>query len=54
MLKTDTGKNLPVEEMPAYEEFTDRVKIRRELDTWVKNIQRITSPNGDYLAASHG
>ncbi len=32
---------LPVEEMPAYEEFTDRVEILRELDAWVKNIQRM-------------
>jgi len=37
-------KILPVEEMLAYEEFTDRVEIMRELDAWVKNIQRMVSP----------
>ncbi len=36
-------KILPVEEMVAYGEFTDRVEILRELDTWVKDIQRIAS-----------
>ncbi|MCP4397050.1 MAG: hypothetical protein GY801_07090, partial [bacterium] len=34
---------LPVEEMVAYEEFTGRVEILRELDLWVKNIQRMGS-----------
>ncbi|MCP4401482.1 MAG: hypothetical protein GY801_29820 [bacterium] len=34
---------LPIEEMVAYEEFTGRVKILRELDRWVKNIQRMAS-----------
>ncbi|MDM8551602.1 hypothetical protein QUF72_16060 [Desulfobacterales bacterium HSG2] len=38
-------KILPVEEMVAYEEFTDRVEILRELDTWVKNIQRMAAPS---------
>ncbi|MCP4349606.1 MAG: hypothetical protein GY795_29345, partial [Desulfobacterales bacterium] len=38
-------KILPVEEMVAYEEFTDRVEILRELDAWVKNIQRMASPS---------
>ena len=36
---------LPVEEMLAYEEFTDRVEILRELTDWVKNIQRMTAPS---------
>jgi predicted transcriptional regulator len=36
---------LPVEEMLAYEEFTDRVEILRELTEWVKNIQRMASPS---------
>ncbi|MCP4106144.1 MAG: hypothetical protein GY749_11490 [Desulfobacteraceae bacterium] len=36
-------KILPVEEMVAYEEFTDRVEILRELDAWVKNIQKMAS-----------
>lgn len=36
-------KILPVEEMVAYQEFTDRVEILRELDEWVKNIQRMAS-----------
>ncbi|MCP4352970.1 MAG: hypothetical protein GY795_46560, partial [Desulfobacterales bacterium] len=36
-------KILPVEEMLAYEEFTGRVEILRELDEWVKNIQRMIS-----------
>jgi hypothetical protein len=36
-------KILPVEEMVAYNEFTDRVEILRELDAWVKNIQRMAS-----------
>ncbi|MCP4350813.1 MAG: hypothetical protein GY795_35555 [Desulfobacterales bacterium] len=39
------GKILPVEEMVAYEEFTDRVEILRELEEWVKNIQRMASPS---------
>ncbi len=38
-------KILPVEEMVAYEEFTDRVEILRELDSWVKNIQRMAAPS---------
>ncbi|MDM8521270.1 hypothetical protein QUF64_14590 [Anaerolineales bacterium HSG6] len=36
-------RHLPIEEMVAYEEFTDRVEILRELDLWVKNIQRMAS-----------
>ena len=36
---------LPVEEMIAYEEFTDRVEILRELDAWVKRIQIMGSPS---------
>ena len=36
---------LPVEEMIAYEEFTDRVEILRELEQWVKNIQRMAAPS---------
>ncbi|MCP4109989.1 MAG: hypothetical protein GY749_31450 [Desulfobacteraceae bacterium] len=39
------GKILPVEEMVAYEEFTDRVEILRELEEWVKNIRRMASPS---------
>ena len=38
-------KILPVEEMLAYEEFTDRVEILRELDNWVKRIQIMGSPS---------
>jgi hypothetical protein len=38
-------KILPVEEMVAWEEFTDRVEILRELDLWVKNIQRMAAPS---------
>ncbi|MDM8521315.1 hypothetical protein QUF64_14815 [Anaerolineales bacterium HSG6] len=38
-----TERQLPIEEMVAYEEFTDRVEILRELDLWVKNIQRMAS-----------
>ncbi|ETR66705.1 MAG: hypothetical protein OMM_12449 [Candidatus Magnetoglobus multicellularis str. Araruama] len=38
-------KILPVEEMVDYEEFTDRVEILRELDNWIKNIQKMTSPS---------
>jgi len=38
-------KILPIEEMLAYEEFTDRVELLRELDLWVKNIQRMASPS---------
>jgi len=38
-------KILPVEEMLAYEEFTDRVELLRELDLWIKNIQRMASPS---------
>ncbi|MDM8515078.1 hypothetical protein QUF76_02675 [Desulfobacterales bacterium HSG16] len=43
-------KILPVEEMVEYEEFTDRVEILRELDMWVKNIQRMASPSTAILA----
>jgi len=38
-------KTLPVDEMVAYEEFTNRDEILRELDAWVKNIQRMTAPS---------
>jgi len=43
-------KILPVEEMLAYKEFTDRVEILRELDGWVKNIQRMTAPSTAIIA----
>ncbi len=39
----DNERILPVEEMVAWEEFTDRVEILRELDAWVRNIQRMGS-----------
>ncbi|MDM8525629.1 hypothetical protein QUF80_19845 [Desulfococcaceae bacterium HSG8] len=38
-------KILPVEEMLAYEEFTDRVEILRKLEEWVKNVQRMAAPS---------
>ncbi|CAN2050594.1 P-loop domain-containing protein [Candidatus Magnetomoraceae bacterium gMMP-1] len=41
---------LPVEEMLAYEEFTDRVEILRELDAWMKNIQRMAAPSTAIIA----
>ncbi len=41
---------LPVEEMVAYEEFTDRVEILRKLDEWVKNIQRMASSSTALIA----
>jgi len=44
-MKIQKQEILPVEEMVAYEEFTDRVEILRELDAWVKNIQRMASPS---------
>ncbi|MCP4402328.1 MAG: hypothetical protein GY801_34110 [bacterium] len=40
----------PVEEMLAYEEFTDRVELLRELEGWVKNIQRMTAPSTALIA----
>jgi len=43
-------KILPVEEMLAYEEFTDRVEILRELEQWVRNIQRMTAPSTAVIA----
>ena len=43
-------KKLPVEEMVAYDEFTDRVEILRELDLWVKNIQKMTDPSTAIIA----
>jgi predicted transcriptional regulator len=43
-------KKLPVEEMVAYDEFTDRVEILRELDLWVKNIQKMTAPSTAIIA----
>ncbi len=36
--------------MVAYEEFTDRVEILRELDMWVKNIQRMAAPSTAIIA----
>ncbi|MCP4398034.1 MAG: hypothetical protein GY801_12150, partial [bacterium] len=41
---------LPVEEMLAYEEFTDRVELLRELEAWIKNIQRMTAPSTALIA----
>ncbi|MDM8526302.1 hypothetical protein QUF80_23230 [Desulfococcaceae bacterium HSG8] len=41
----DEEEILPVEEMVAYEEFTDRVEILRKLDSWVRNIRRTASPS---------
>ncbi|MDM8535952.1 hypothetical protein QUF70_04290 [Desulfobacterales bacterium HSG17] len=41
---------LPVEEMVAWEEFTGRVEILRELDSWVKNIQRMAAPSTALIA----
>ncbi len=43
-------KILPVEEMLAYKEFTDRVEILRELEAWVKNIQRMASSSTAVIA----
>jgi predicted transcriptional regulator len=43
-------KILPVEEMIAYEEFTGRVEILRELDNWIKNIQRMAAPSTAIIA----
>ncbi|MCP4397036.1 MAG: hypothetical protein GY801_07020 [bacterium] len=40
----------PVEEMLAYDEFTDRVELLRELENWVKNIQRMTAPGTALIA----
>ncbi len=42
LLVPEDEKILPVEEMIAYEEFTGRVEVLRELDKWVKNIQHIS------------
>jgi len=39
----ESEKILPVDEMVAYDEFTDRVEILRELTDWVKNIQRMAA-----------
>ncbi|SLM30807.1 hypothetical protein MTBBW1_2430003 [Desulfamplus magnetovallimortis] len=50
MQKSPVTGILPVEEMLAYEEFTDRVEILRELDMWVKNIQKMTSPSTAIIA----
>ncbi len=41
---------VPVEEMLGEDEFTDRVEILRELDAWVKNIQRMASPGTALIA----
>lgn len=43
-------KILPVEEMVAYEEFTDRVEILRELTGWIKHIQRMASSSTAIIA----
>ncbi|MDM8539026.1 hypothetical protein QUF70_19925, partial [Desulfobacterales bacterium HSG17] len=43
-------KILPVEEMVAYDEFTDRVEILRYLENWVKNIQRMAAPSTALIA----
>ena len=47
---TTDEKIQPVEEMVAYEEFTDRVEILRELDGWVKNVQRMAAPSTAIIA----
>jgi len=36
--------------MLAWEKFTGRVEILRELDSWVKNIQRMGSPSTALIA----
>ncbi|KPA14570.1 ATPase domain protein, prokaryote domain protein, partial [Candidatus Magnetomorum sp. HK-1] len=46
----ESEKILPVEEMVAYDEFTDRVEILRELTDWVKNIQRMAAPSTAIIA----
>jgi hypothetical protein len=40
----------PVEEMVHEDEFTDRVKILRELDQWVAAIQRMAAPSTALIA----
>ncbi len=46
----DDESILPVEEMVAYEEFTDRAEILREMEAWVKNIQRMAAPSTAIIA----
>jgi len=46
----ESDKILPVEEMVAYDEFTDRVEILRDLTAWVKNIQRMAAPSTAIIA----
>ena len=46
----NTDRIVPVEEMLGEDEFTDRVEILRELDAWVKNIQRMASPSTALIA----
>ncbi len=46
----DQEPMLPVEKTVAYEEFTDRVEILRELEAWVKNIQRMAAPSTAIIA----
>jgi len=29
----------PIEECMEYDEFTDRVELLRELETWIKNVR---------------
>ncbi len=41
---------LPVEEMVAHEEFTDRVEILRELTEWIENIGRMASSSTAILS----
>ncbi|MDM8519479.1 hypothetical protein QUF64_05475 [Anaerolineales bacterium HSG6] len=49
-LVPEDEKLLPIEEMVAYEEFTGRVEVLRELDKWVKNIQRMASRSTAIIA----
>ncbi|KPA16936.1 ATPase domain protein, prokaryote domain protein [Candidatus Magnetomorum sp. HK-1] len=46
----ESKKILPIEEMVAYDEFTDRFEILRELSEWVKNIQRMAAPSTAIIA----
>ena len=43
-------KILPVEEMIPYDEFTDRVELLRELDTWIKDISIMGSSSTSIIS----
>jgi len=43
-------KNFPIEECLEYEEFTDRVELLRDLESWIKNIRHRRSSSTSIIS----